>query len=148
KHNTKIRTSRIRSVEGGVRQDWSLHIVADGRSRTTLDPMRKRKTRDARIVATGIGAHPDADYRYLNNADWLNIQQRFGKGAKIPANLREQLSGLTAIYADMLQTPRLGRWLTGTVAEIELWCKRTESLKRAIWTAPAAELKNAPRDLS
>ncbi|QIG97189.1 hypothetical protein [Bradyrhizobium sp. 6(2017)] len=109
--------------------------------------MRKRKNRDARIVATGIGAYPDADYRYLSDADWLNIQQRFGKRTKIPANLREQLSGVTAIYADMLQTPRLGRSLTGAVTEIELWCKRTEALKRAIWTDSAAEPNNAPQNL-
>jgi hypothetical protein len=82
--------------------------------------MRKRKSRNPRIVSTGVAAYPDAEYRYLSDADWLNIQQRFGKGTKIPANLREQLSGLTAIYADMLQSPRLGRSLTGAVSEIEL----------------------------
>lgn len=96
---------------------------------------KKTKTpRDRRRIATSRG-YSDFDYKPLKVRDWNIVQDNLG--VKIQPQLREQLSGITMIYA-AAQMPRSTRPLSEVIQEIDLWRRQTEVLIKNVW---ASDLK-------
>jgi len=102
------------------------------------DSKKKPKARrDRRKIATGRPAFLELDYKPLSEPQWLIVEDKLG--AQLKKDLREQLSGITMLYA-MSQISRPSRSLSAVVNEIDLWCRLTDRLRTRIWdvrTQPA-----------
>jgi len=92
-----------------------------------------RKPRDTRTLTTGFGS-TNFEYRELTTSDWIQIQQRFGKGFKISDAARVQLNGVTVHYSIHGQSARRVKSLNAVSGQIKKWETQTNILRNFVWT--------------